>query len=332
MRQLSIGLFVVVVSLALPGLLLAHTPTPGNASWAPNATSAYKWDSLVPAWLKTSVQDVLEVKWPSASSNNSRRVIFSYNSAGAGTVFFQDTTAVPACNNTPGWLGCADGAGTSTWRTWIRKTANWCDLNSVTGCYDSRRVAIHEVAHVGGFLGHMDTLEADTVMTLAPPQKAVSGWNTSTIQRCDAARMQLLYDLANSAGPYANCFDHITGAGTTGLLSNATVSATSGFACTGQGISVSGRLDIKVDANYGPLGGNPLSLRTLFFDRRLVGTTTWTLNYASTSVSNASGYNWTASFGSSTAGSYEFRGRYAGETGVVGVNTPIFTLTWSNGC
>lgn len=144
--------------------------------------------------------------------------------------------------------------------------------------------------------------------------------------------MQLLYDLANSAGPYADCFDHIAGAGPTGLLSNATVSTTSGSACTGQGISVSGRLEIKVDANYGPLGGNPLSLRTLFFDRRLVGTTTWTLNYASTSVSNASGNNWTASFGSSTAGSYEFRGRYAGETGVVGVNTPIFTLTWSNAC
>lgn len=175
MRQLSIGLFAVVVSLALPGPLLAHTPTPGNASWAPDAASAYKWDPNVPAWLKTSAQDVLEVKWPSASFNNSHRVIFSYNSAGAGTVRFQNTTTVTECNDTPGWLGCATGAGTSTWQIWIRQSANWCDLNSVTGCYDSRRVAIHEVAHVGGFLGHMDTVQADTVMTPAPPQKAVSG-------------------------------------------------------------------------------------------------------------------------------------------------------------
>ena len=332
MRQLSLGLFAVVVSLILPGPLLAHTPTPGSAIWTPNATSTYKWDSMVPSWLRTSVQDVLEVKWPSASSNNSRRVIFSYGSTGAATVFFQDITSVPACNNTWGWLGCADGTVLPTWKIWIRKSANWCDLNSVTGCSDSRRVAIHEVAHIGGFLDHMNTVEADTVMTLAPPTKAVFGWNTNTIQRCDAARMQLLYNLANSAGPYANCFDHIAGAGATGLLSDGTVGTTSGFACKGQTIRVSGRLEIKADPNYGPLGGNPLSLRTLFFDRRLVGTTTWTANYASTSVSNAGGNNWTASFGSLTGASYEFRGRYAGETAVVGVNTPIFTLTWSNGC
>jgi hypothetical protein len=106
--------------------------------------------------------------------------------------------------------------------------------------------------------------------------------------------------------------------------------------CFGSALSLSGRLGIKVDAtNYGKLSGNTLASRTVFFDRRLAGTTTWTADYASVTTSSASTDNWAKSFsasGSSGATTYEFRAHYRGESGVDSDYSPTISLTWSNPC
>jgi hypothetical protein len=52
-----------MLALFLPTIALAHQPTPGSKSWSSaeiTAGSDFKWAGNVPAWLKTSMSDVLE--------------------------------------------------------------------------------------------------------------------------------------------------------------------------------------------------------------------------------------------------------------------------------
>jgi hypothetical protein len=339
---LTVALLGALLSIAGDAPALGHSPTPApyGRSWSTSevaAGSTYGWDSTIPAWLKAPLQDVLEVQWESITSNNSRHISFRRGSGGA-TVSFSNLTGVTACNNVPGWLGCASGAGSTGWRIWIRRNPNlpWCQLNLVNGCWDVERIAIHEVGHVGGFLDHMDVSQSDTVMTPAPVTRPNFGWNVHHLQRCDEARMLLLYDVASSAGGYPDCFDHIAGHGPTGLYSVVSAEAAQTAECYGAGLTVSGRLAIKSDANYGVLSNNTLSARTVSFDRRLMGTTTWTVDYASTLSDSSSSSNWvkTFSFFSPTRGAitYEYRAHFKGESGVDADYSPTFALTWSNPC
>ena len=141
---------------------------------------------------------------------------------------------------------------------------------------------LYEAGHVGGFLDHMDTSQSDTVMTPAPVTRPNYGWNVRRLQRCDEARMQLLYDVASTSEGYPDCFDHITGHGPTGLYSTLTAAAPLTADCYGAGLTASGRLAIKSDGNYGVLSGNTLASRTVWFDRRLKGSTTWTVEFSAT--------------------------------------------------
>jgi hypothetical protein len=329
------------VTSAAPTIGHSPTPAPYGRSWSTSevaAGSTYDWDSTVPAWLKSPLQDVLEGQWASNTSNNSRHIAFRRAAGGEATVSFTNVTGVVACNNVPGWLGCASGAGSPGWRIWIRRNPNlpWCQLSLVNGCWDVERIAIHEAGHVGGFLDHMDTSQADTVMTPAPVTRPNYGWNVHRLQRCDEARMQLLYDVASSSGGYADCFDHIAGHGPTGLYSSLSAVAPVTADCYGAGLTASGRLAIKTDGNYGVLGGNTLTARTVWFDRRLKGSATWTPDYASVVSDASSSSNWARTFTVSStargATTYEFRAHFKGESGVDADYSPTFSLTWSNPC
>lgn len=286
--------------------------------------------------------------WPASAYNNTRMPTFSYNSSGAGTVWYEGTTPVPACGYGPttAWIGCSSNWGTTSWNVWLRDfgenphspTWGWYDTGSCSGtCFESRRVALHEIEHVALAVGSHDSQgEANTIMGSATPSYPNTGWNTHRIQRCDESAAQLLYDVGTSAGPYADCFDHTTNHGTYGLVTSATVAATSYGACTGYGVTVTGRLAIKTDSAYQALTNNPLTNRTLSFDRRPVGGS-WTTDVTSTAATSASGDNWAKTFSSSSSVTYEFRGHFrgVGEGGEVGLDssyTPIFKITWSSAC
>jgi hypothetical protein len=341
-RFLALASLCSLAALAAPSLASAHTPTTGFAGWSPSEVasgSQYRWSSSVPSWLQAPMTDVLETQWASPSTNNSKHISFSYSSSGAGTVYFADSTGVSDCDNVIGWLGCAYGGGTPSWKIWIKANPGspWCQLRLQDGCWDVERIAIHEVGHVGGYLAHYSTSQANSVMTPAPVQRPTSGWNIHHLQPCDEAGMQLFYDVASYAGPYGDCFDHIAGAGATGLISLITNAAAAETAtCYGSALSASGRLAIKVDsANYGKLSGNTLASRTVYFDRRLAGTTTWTVDYGSVVSTTAGADNWAKSFtasGSSGSTTYEFRAHYKGDGGVDGDYSPTISLTWSNPC
>jgi len=115
------------------------------------------------------------------------------------------------------------------------------------------------------------------------------------------------------------------------LVSTATVGQSSYGGCNGTGVTVTGRLAIKTDTNYGLLTNNPLTGRAIFFDRRPVGGS-YTLNVASATATSVSGNNWSVTFPGNVSITYQYRAHYGGETGVDASNQPTFSITWSNPC
>lgn len=214
---------LAVLAMATPAA--ADNPTPqGNRLWSNGATSTYKWDASVPAWLRPVMTNVLETTWADPATNNSNGPRFSYSTTGSGTIQYLASNSV--CGS-GGWLGCADARYVPAWKIWLTSNPqsvgygkNWCDLSLVSGCPDAGRVAIHEVGHVGGFLDHNPTtVWAETRMRSPSfPFYNTSTWNTRTLGRCDEARLQLMYDVKSQGGPYADCFDNITNAGNDGLV------------------------------------------------------------------------------------------------------------------
>jgi hypothetical protein len=333
---------LLIAGVAYPGTAFGHTPVAGAvAEYAKNSTLSYYYAAGgYPSWVTTATNGTLTVNWPSSTDNNSASPQFVLGSSG-GVVTYIAQAASPCSGNT-GWLACSSNWGTTSFHIYIRDlggapNGNWAWYDPAASCppsstcFYARRSLIHETEHVAlGVAGHDGQGETNTVMGKNQPSASSTGWNTTTTRRCDEAAAQLKYDTRTSSGPYADCFDHIVDHGSVGLVSVATVSASSYLACNGTFATATGRLAIKADSYYEQLTDNPLTSRTVYFDRRPVGGT-WTLNVTSTTASSAPGYNWSKSWTSSNI-TYQFRAHYSGETGVDPSNQPTFTITWSNPC
>lgn len=325
----------MLIGAAVPIAGSAHQPSPGYQSWSSNEidniTVKYRWGPSVPPWLKPEMDAAFTADWAAPSHNNSDTIRFAYLAGGAGTVHFAPTSF---CSNVrPGWLGCATGWGSTSFVLSIRSNPNypWCQLNNSGTCWDVRRIAIHEVAHVGGSLDdNPSAVETNSIMGDPP-----TGNETNFIKRCDEAKLQLIYGVGDPAAHYPDCYDHITGHGDIGLGSLTTTSTSSSFACFAAGIVISGRLSIESNANFLALSNQALAARTIFFDRRLLGVTTWTTDVNSTtSTANASGTNWSKSFAVNGTGTvtYQYRAHYKRESGQ-GVDEafgPVVTLSWTD--
>ena len=273
-------------ALSVAQLAAAHAPVSGaTQNYGQNVTLPYDWGGTgYPSWFTTAANGTLTVNWPSSTDNNSATPQFSLVSGAAGRVVYSNNANSP-CNPVPNpsWIACSKNWGASNWEIYLRNlqaapsgSMTWYDYTAScpggTTCFYARRALIHEVEHVVLSVGSHDSQgETNTVMGSTNAWSPNAGWNTTTIRRCDASAAQLLYDVRSSAGVYADCFDHITGATPSGLASTATVAATSYVACVGSPATPTGRLAIKTDSNYGLLTNNPLTNRTLFFDRRPIG-------------------------------------------------------------
>jgi hypothetical protein len=362
-----IGATAAAALALLIGVTVAqgHSPVVGERRFTnDNQPLPYKFlvpagaTTPYPAWVYSATNGALTANWPSAADNNSRTAIFSSTATGAGTVEYTPQNTSP-CSGLMNWIQCSSGWGTTSFKIYIRNflvqpdpttgwrwydTAGSCPVYDSTknnACYYARRGLIHEVGHVAVHLAptaaHTSELETDTVMRAAQPRYNLSGWNTETLRECDEARAQLLYDVRNTAGPYAGCFDHIAGgASPNGLYSKATVAASAYTVCLGTTATATGRLAILTTTNYQELSNNPLSNRTLWFDRKPSTSSTWTPNVASTTASNASpGSNWSRAFTTSatTPITYNFRAYYLGETGVnasLAQGYALFNITWKS--
>ncbi|MEO8290555.1 MAG: hypothetical protein ABI649_06115 [Gaiellaceae bacterium] len=343
--RIMLTCLAAVCALALSAPALAHSPTAGTAKlYADNVVLDWRFGADYPAWVDTAVTTALESDYPNRAFNNSRMPTFAYSALGSGAVVFSNSATSP-CTGNPDWLQCAAGGGTDTWRIYVRNFraaphGSWWWFNETGACpagktcWDMRRALEHEILHITMSADHDSQGEANTVMGSVSPWLPNGGWNTHHIQRCDEAAAQLLYDLASTAGVYANCYDHIAGAVDGKLESTISMAGTSAFACSGQAVAVKGRAAILNTTNYKRLADNPLTNRTVWFDRKLHSGATWTLNIASTLASNVSGNNWTKSFAVSTPTtiSYDYRAHYDGEVGVDDDTSPTFTITWSRAC
>lgn len=336
----SLGLLISLV----PAEAAAHVPTAGTGASRlyPTENMSLPWDfpATYPTWMQSAAKAALDTNYDDPATNNSRTPMFTFTAGGAGDVYYDGHSISPCGTGNPDWLQCANGGGTTVWNIYIRNfTAaphgswTWYDITSSCNtatqtCWYARRALIHEVQHVTMGMGNHDSQgESNTVMASVTPWYANTGWNQIHIRRCDEAQAQLLYDLRSLAGHYADCFDHITNHGPTGLQTNLTLSGTSFHECNGIGISVSGRLEVKSLSGYGTLGGNPLGARTVWFDRGGTG------NYTSTLASTASGFNWSKVFTGSNA-SYSFVAHFndASGDGLDDSNRPSFTASWSSVC
>lgn len=339
-RCVRVGIAVTLLVLLTVPVAAAHTPTAGSAKLY-GASAALPWDfpASYPGWVQTAAKAALDTNFADPATNNSKSPDFTFTAGGSGDVIYSDLAKSPCGTGNPDWLQCANGGGTTTWNIYIRNFSaaphgswTWYDITgscpSGNTCWYARRALVHEILHVTLGAAHDSQGESNTVMASTTPWYNNTGWNQTFIRRCDEAASQLAYDLKDFAGPYGNCFDHISGAGSSGLKTNLTASGTSFHECNGVGIVVAGRLQVSDLDAYGVLGGNPLGSRTVWFDR---GTTA---NYTSAVASTAStGNNWSKSFGGSNV-TYTFVAHFDDATGdgLDPSNNVTFTASWSSFC
>jgi hypothetical protein len=347
----------VALLLALPLPVQANVPTVGASRGqfpdVPDQPVPYRWgSSTYPAWLIAAAQDSLDTKYRSWNDNNSHAPRPVYTPGGAAVVYYAAYRDSP-CNSLTSlqWLQCAsnmgspsfriyirdfDGAPYSDWRWWDKRAS--CLSTSGTtasGCWYVRRALIHEAGHAIPSFGHDTQTESDTVMRATSPMVGATGGNRFVFQRCDQAALQLLWDVADPARPYGDCFDHIAGHGVRGLVTSVTTNGTSFPGCIATGRLVGGRLAVKIEPLYGRLSNNPLAGRTVWFDRKRRADTTWTTRAESTVATVAeNGTDWTRTFAApgSTGGTWDYRAHFDGDTGLDPSNAATFSITWGVTC
>jgi hypothetical protein len=328
----------VAISFVTGSQASAHHPVDGAVRlYASDYKSLpYKFGgSSYPAYVTTAFNTGLQTGWE--QNNNSRGPIFSYDSGGAGTARYTTTTGVTACDSVP-WVGCANNGGLNSWNIWLRNgLVTWCESSNVTGCWLAKRVILHEAEHVTLAVVNHDSQDGTvTNMGGCSPScaKPNPGWDSTTPKECDQAALQMKYGLQSLAGEYSMCLDHVTGAGSDGLATNITLSQTSGLTCTGLNISISGRLATVTNSNYGLLSNRNVASRTIYIDRKLDSSSTWTEDWRSLTTSNAgSGNNWTRNFSEAAANTYDYRIHFKGESNRLSPDySQVITLTFISPC
>lgn len=345
-RKTIAGLVLGTFTLVVPSVSTAHTPTTSTARLYSSDNQSLPWDfpATYPSWVQSAAKNALDTNHSDTATNNSRSPDFTYTSGGSGDVFYSGSSSSPCGTGNLDWLQCANGGGTTTWNIYIRNFSaaprgswTWYDINSACNtstqtCWYARRALIHEVLHVTMGAGHDSQGESNTVMASVTPWYSNTGWNQTKLRRCDEAAAQLLYDLRTSNGPYGNCFDHIAGHGIGGLITAASVSLTSYTVCIGFNAATSGRIAVKTDTDYKELSGNTLTGRTVWFDRKLSSSSTWSTNVHSVVATSSSGSNWSRSISNpgSGNGTWNYRVHMDGEAGLDPSNKPTFNITWTN--
>ena len=368
-RALAGTAVVSLVLAAAPRAVLAGTeidPTPsaGKGSLTANQAVTYKWVGTIPSYVRSAYTAALETNFENATWNNSRSPTLAYSSTGTAGMYWDALDDSP-CNSQINlqWLQCSRNWGTTSFQIHIRNLESdggqypqppsatptwvWWDTNASCtrhSCWYLRRALIHEVTHAilnmaDTSTGHYDTdtnsstdvTEADSVMQRLAPQYSASGGQRLVLQRCDEAGAQLTWDVDSFAGPYANCFGDVAGAGAEGLLTSMTSTATGQTIplCQGDTASVSGRLQVKAVSGYGVLGGNPLQGRTVTWDRGTsiaYGTTTTTVASPS-----STGTNWSHAFAGSATWTV-YHNSTSGSDGVDDSNKVTFKTVVQSPC
>lgn len=343
-RRLVAFVFAIGAAAVVAAPVAAHDPIPTgtkrNFGGATNVT--YRRVSSPGTWFNTNVATALETNFRASSANNSRVPTLSYSSTGAGDVVYKNASSSPCGSGNTAWLQCASNPGAdANWTIYVRDLTTggpsgwtWWEVGSTCGthgstCWYLRRALIHELGHA--MLAFPDMClgsqpcrsESDTVMNSHDPEVGTTGSTHFTYQRCDEAAAQLDWGMFSSSGEVGDCFDHITGHGTYGLVVDLSASPSSVTACAYENVTIAGRLQIHTNTNYGHLSAQGLASRTIWIDR---GTTS---KYTSASTSTSSGNNWSKTFsGSNVTFSYVAHFDKPSGQGLDASPQRAFTITW----
>jgi hypothetical protein len=279
----------------------------------------YRWSSDDPPdWMRAAIHaaagDVAESKRSDAPR-------FTYDSDSDDTIGLRSVMT----GNCERAIACATADIGEWWLIRFRPhrtvlpwgTIYWCEAypEPQGNCVDTERTSIHEMGHVEG-LWHADGLGLgwfDTVMLSSIPFRGDPGWAMHRFGRCDQITLQQRYDVPTSYSTVALCARRDT---------RLALDASDYSVDYQDPVTFTATLRIKDRAEYGRLGGNPLSGRDVTIQRRPPGGS-WT---AFTPAEGSAAGTYVLTFRPSTTVEYRAVFERPDDEGVDGAVSDIITV------
>jgi hypothetical protein len=286
-RFVACALAAIVALLVVASGVTAHAPDPiFSGRWNQNQALQFAWRS---GWVPpTGYQTAIKAAAADASATRgSQAATFSYAS-GAANLIGYGTGAT--CG--PQGLACFSRNAPTSFTMWMREQGHvfdwgslrWCQAYTTApdGCYDVENIVLDEFGHVE-ILNHHSNYSSlsdytDAVVQEKSRTKPTAGWNAHALGRCDAASLQVQYDMQGWGAKYSTCLD---------LATTLALGANAGYVGYGGTVTLTATLKVANDPTYSRLALNPVALRYVSLEKRPAGTTTWTsvgaMSYGSTS-------------------------------------------------
>jgi hypothetical protein len=262
-----------------PALIPAGAPRPvpffGAGGWPKGTTLPFDWVSSArpPEWAR----DPLIAAADDASTTTHA----------AGPTFVFRTTAPERIRYSAAFpdfcrsgIACAWRNMPISWSIYVRPqgtdfawgTLRWCQKTPGDGCFDLRRVALHEFGHVVG-LDHPENhgyrlAPSDTVMQAVTPARPNAGSSRHSFGPCDVASLQEVYDVPDNRTPISACNT---------VATTLALSSSRGSVPPGGSVTLTATLRIADRDGLGKLGGAPLNGRSVKLRYRRAGSEdSWT--------------------------------------------------------
>jgi hypothetical protein len=256
----------------------APRPVPAFTAggWPRDTTLPFGWLSgaVPPDWARSPV---VNGAVDASDTSGSRSPEFVYRGGASDTIRY--TPQFPSfCRY---GIACASRDMPAAWAVWLRPhgtdfswgTLRWCQREDSAGCFDLRRVVIHELGHVAG-LDHPSSAgfslgAEETVMHAITPARPSPGSSRHTFGRCDVATLQELYDVPTNDTPISSCND---------VPTTLDLSASTPGVAPGQSVRLRAELQVTDLPAMGLLGGNLLNDRSVKLKYRRAGSDdAWTI-------------------------------------------------------